>query len=361
MINMKLQEIIDSIKETDKEIFTQAQERTSNLIMPPRALGRLNDIGEKICAIQRTMKPTVDKRMVFVMAGDHGIVEERVAAFPQEVTGQMMGAFVAGLASINVLAKQAKTKVLVADIGSVCDVDAEASDPDNFYIKDRKVRKGTDNFTKTAAMTLEDAENCILAGFQIADEMIKKESLNLIATGDMGIGNTTPSSAIGAVFTGESAEIMTGFGSGIDNEALKRKQDVVRRGLELNQPDKSNPLEVLAKVGGLEIGAIAGVILAGAYHKIPVMLDGIISTAGALIAYGLQPIVAEYLVSGHKSVEPGHIKMLEYMGLEPLVDLGLRLGEGTGAVMAMHSVEAGVKVITEISTFEEAGVSTKEM
>lgn len=357
---MKLTEIIAGIQQTDRDIFRQAQDRTANLIMPPRALGRLNDIGEKICAIQRTMKPKVDKRMVFVMAGDHGIVEERVAAFPQEVTGQMIGAFVAGLASINILSKQAKSKVLVADIGAVCDVNAVPADPDNTFII-KKIRRGTANFTKGAAMTREEAEASVMAGFEIADEMIKKHGLNLIATGDMGIGNTTPSSAIGAVFTGESAEIMTGFGSGIDNEALKRKIDVIKRGIELNKPDKTDALDVLSKVGGLEIGAIAGVILAGAYHKIPVMIDGIISAAGALIAFGLSPISVEYMISGHKSVEPGQIKMLQYMGLEPLVDLGLRLGEGTGAVMAMHSVEAGVRVITEIATFAEAGVSGKEM
>ncbi|MGE4319688.1 MAG: nicotinate-nucleotide--dimethylbenzimidazole phosphoribosyltransferase [Deferribacterales bacterium] len=357
---MNLQEIVKSIKPTDKEIYKQAQERTANLIMPPRALGRLNDIGEKICAIQGTMKPKVDSRMVFVMAGDHGIVEERVAAFPQEVTGQMMGAFIAGLASINVLSRQAKSKVLVADIGAVCDVAAAPSDPDNFYVV-RKVRKGTANFTKGPAMSKEEAEKSIMAGFGIADEMIKKFRLNLIATGDMGIGNTTPSSAIGAIYTGLSVEAMTGYGSGIDNAAFKRKVDTIAKGLEVNKPDKNDPLDVLAKVGGLEIGAIAGVILAGAYHKIPVLIDGIISTAGALIAYGLCPLTGEYMVSGHKSVEQGHIKMLEYMGLEPLVDLGLRLGEGTGAVMAMHSVEAGVRVITEISTFAEAGVATKEM
>ncbi|WP_303851397.1 nicotinate-nucleotide--dimethylbenzimidazole phosphoribosyltransferase [Seleniivibrio woodruffii] len=357
---MNLAEIIAGIKPTDREIFKQAQDRTANLIMPPRALGRLNDIGEKICAIQCTMKPKVDKRMVFVMAGDHGIVEERVAAFPQEVTGQMMGAFVAGLASINILSKQAKSKVLVADIGAVCDVNAVPADPDNTFII-KKVRRGTANFSKGAAMTREEAEASVMAGFEIADEMIKKHGLNLIATGDMGIGNTTPSSAIGAVFTGETAEVMTGFGSGIDNEALNRKIDVIKRGIELNKPDKSDALDVLSKVGGLEIGAIAGVILAGAYHKIPVMIDGIISAAGALIAFGLSPVSVEYMISGHKSVEPGQIKMLQYMGLEPLVDLGLRLGEGTGAVMAMHSVEAGVRVITEIATFAEAGVSGKEM
>jgi nicotinate-nucleotide--dimethylbenzimidazole phosphoribosyltransferase len=176
----------------------------------------------------------------------------------------------------------------------------------------------------------------------------------------MGIGNTTPSSAIGCVFTGETPEVMTGFGTGIDENSLKVKKDVIKKGIELNNPDKNNALDVLSKIGGLEIGAIAGVILAGAYNQIPVILDGIISTAGGLIAHGLNPDVTDYVISGHKSVEPGHIKMLQHMGLEPLVDLGLRLGEGTGAVMAMHSVEAGVRVITEISTFEEAGVSNKE-
>jgi len=356
---MKLKEIIAAVEPTDKDTFAKAQERTAHLIMPTRALGRLNDIGEKLCAIQRTMKPTVDKRMVFVMAGDHGIVEEKVAAYPQEVTGQMLGAFIAGLASINVLSKQANSKVLVADIGAACDVNATPADPDSFYVV-RKVRKGTANFTKGPAMTREEAEKAIMAGFEIADEKIKEFGLNMIATGDMGIGNTTPSSAIGSVYTGVPVEAMTGYGTGIDQEGFKRKVSVIKKGIEVNKPDKADALDVLSKVGGLEIGAIAGVILAGAYHKIPVLIDGIISTAGALIAYGLCPLAAEYMVSGHRSVEQGHIKMLEYMGLEPLVDLGLRLGEGTGAVMAMHSVDAGVRVITQISTFEEAGVAGKE-
>lgn len=358
---MTLQEIISGIKPTDKEIFNKAKERTANLIMPFRALGRLNDVGEQMCAIQGTMKPSTDKRMVFVMAGDHGIVEEKVAAYPQEVTGQMMGAFLAGLATINVLSRQAKCKVLVADIGSVSDVNAVPSTPDSFFITDKKVKKGTNNFTKGPAMSRDEAVASILAGFTIADEMIKKEKLNLIATGDMGIGNTTPSSAIGVVYTGLSVEAMTGYGAGINQEAFDRKVSVIKKGLELNKPDKNDAVDVLSKVGGLEIGAIAGVILAGAYNGVAVMIDGIISTAGALIAHGLCPLCSEYMISGHKSVEQGHIKMLECLGVEPLVDLGMRLGEGTGAVMAMHSVEAGVRVITEMSTFEEAGISTKEM
>lgn len=357
---MNLQDVLSSIVPTDKEIYKQAQARTADLIMPTRALGRLNSVGEQMCAIQGTMKPKADRRMVFVMAGDHGIAEEKVAAYPQEVTGQMLGAFLAGLATINVLGRQANCSVLVADIGAIPDVNAKPSIEDSFYIV-RKVRKGTANFTKGPAMTRDEAIASVMAGFEIADEMIKKEKLNLVATGDMGIGNTTPSSAIGAIYTGLSVEAMTGYGSGIDQEAFNRKVSVIKKGLEVNKPDKNDAIDVLSKVGGLEIGAIAGVILAAAYNKVAVVIDGLISTAGAMIAHGLCPVCSEYMISGHKSVEQGHIKMLELLGVEPLVDLGLRLGEGTGAVMAMHSVEAGVRVITEISTFAEAGISTKEM
>lgn len=356
---MNLQDVINSIAPTNKEIYKQAQERTDNLIMPTRALGSLNEVGEQICAIQGTMKPKVDRRMVFVMAGDHGIAEEKVAAYPQEVTGQMIGAFLAGLATINVLARQANCRVLVADIGIIPEINAQPTAPDSFYVV-KKVRKGTANFAKGPAMSRDEAVASVMAGFEIADEMIKKEKLNLIATGDMGIANTTPSSAIGAVYTGLSVEAMTGYGAGIDNEGLKRKVNAIKKGIEINKPDKNDAIDVLSKVGGLEIGAIAGVILAAAHNKIAVVVDGMISTAGAVIAYGLCPACAEYMISGHKSVEQGHIKMLELLGVKPLVDLGMRLGEGTGAVMAMHSVEAGVRVITEISTFEEAGISNKE-
>ncbi|MGA1846297.1 nicotinate-nucleotide--dimethylbenzimidazole phosphoribosyltransferase [Deferribacter abyssi] len=353
---MTLQEIISKIEPIDKETFEKAKERTSQLIMPPRAMGMLNDISERLCAITSNMKPEVDKRAVFVMAGDHGVVEEGVSAFPQQVTCEMIKAFVNGIATITVLARQNNCAVVVADVGSKCEIDEkELSGKNKFIVK--KVKYGTNNFAKEPAMTRDEAIQSILAGFEIASKEIKEQKLNLVATGDMGIGNTTPSSAIGSVITGNSVEIMTGKGTGIPSEMLKKKIGVIKKGIEFNKPNPEDPIDVLSKVGGIEIGAIAGVILAAAYHKIPVIIDGIISTAGALIAYKLCPTVIEYMFAGHKSEEPGHIKMLDYLGLKPLLQLNMRLGEGTGAVLAIHILDAAARIIKEVATFSEAGVS----
>lgn len=356
---MNLADLLNKIEGYDKNIYSQAVQRTSELIMPPRAMGELNSIGEKVCAIQGTMKPKVDKRAVFVMAGDHGIVEEGVTAFPQEVTCQMIGAFLAGMATINVLSRQAEAKIIVTDVGTKCDFQDKLVGDNKLYVK--KIAKGTANFSKGAAMSRAEAEKSIMVGFEIADKEIKELGLNMIATGEMGIGNTSPASAIGAVFTGLSADIMVGPGAGINSETMKKKAGVIAKGIELNKPDKNDALDVLSKVGGYEIGAIAGVIIAAAYNKIPVVVDGIISTAGAVIAKVLKPETADYMIMGHRSAEPGHIKMVEFLNAgRALVDLGLRLGEGTGAVTAMHLVESSVRIITEIATFAEAGVSVGE-
>jgi nicotinate-nucleotide--dimethylbenzimidazole phosphoribosyltransferase len=355
---MKLAEVLGSIKAIDTDVYEKAVERTSNLVMPPRAMGRINDISEQLCSITRTLKPQVDKKAVFVMAGDHGIASKGVSAFPQEVTGQMMSAFLGGLATINALSKTAGAKVFVTDSGTLHNVsDTLISDSAEFF--QRKVASGTADFSEGPAMTKEQAEACIMVGFEVTSEQIKKHGLNMIATGDMGIANTTPSSAIGAVFTGESVEVMTGKGSGVSGSALEAKVRLIKQGIEINKPDKYNGLDVLAKVGGFEIGAIAGTILAAAYYKIPVVVDGIISTAGAMIASSICPASHGYMIAGHTSAEPGHKIMLTYLNLEPVLNLGMRLGEGTGAVAAMQVVELAASVIRDIATFEEAGVSGK--
>ncbi|BAI81499.1 nicotinate-nucleotide--dimethylbenzimidazole phosphoribosyltransferase [Deferribacter desulfuricans SSM1] len=357
---MRLENILKEIAPTNQEIFEKAKERTSNLIMPYRAMGMLNDISEKVCAIKETLKPSVNKRAVFVMAGDHGVVEEGVSAFPQQVTCEMIKAFVNDIATITVLARQNNCSTIVADVGSKCNIsEKELKGSNKFIVK--KVKYRTNNFTKEPAMTREEAEKSIMTGFEIASEEIKSQKLDVIATGDMGIGNTTPSSAIGAVITGKSVEEMTGKGTGITSDLLQNKINVIKTGINLHKPNPDDAIDILSKVGGIEIGAIAGVILAGAYHKIPVIIDGLISTAGALIAYKLCPTVKEYMFAGHISEEPGHKYMLEYLGLSPLLRLNMRLGEGTGAVLAMHILDAAVKIITEVATFEEAGVSKSDI
>ena len=356
---MRFEEIVNAIDRYDEGILQKAKEKTSKLIMPFRAMGRLNDISEQLCAIQGTLKPSTDKRCVFVMAGDHGVVEEGVSAYPQVVTCEMVKAFINDVATITVLARQNNANVIVCDVGTKCDFDSEAISGKNEFIS-RKVRKGTENMTKTAAMSREEAIDAIMVGFEVADKKIKDEGLNLIATGDMGIGNTTPSAAIASVVLNKSPEEIAGRGTLINDDAYSKKINAIKKAIELNKPDRNDPIDVLSKVGGLEIAGIAGVILAAAYNRIPVIIDGFISTAAALIAYRLNENVKDYMFAGHLSEEKGHKLMLEYLGLEPILRLNMRLGEGTGATLAMHIIDAAARIIKEVATFEEAGVSEAE-
>lgn len=350
-----MEKLLKKIKKTDDAILKQAREKTSNLIMPFRAMGRLNELSEELCSIYGTLTPVVENCGVFVMAGDHGVVEEGVSLFPQVVTGEMIKAFLNGYATISVLSKQENCKIIVSDIGTKCIFDKIECTFGDYVSKN--VVKGTKNFTKEPAMTMEEALKSVKAGFEIADEYIKKYNLHILATGEMGIGNTTPSAAIGSVITKTSVEEMTGKGTGISNENMLKKIEVIKKGITLHQPDSNNPMDVLAKVGGAEIGAIAGSIIAAAYNGIPAVVDGFISTAGALIATELSPKVKDYIISSHCSEEPGHKKMLDFLGKKPLLNLGLRLGEGTGAVLAMPLIKQAINMIKNVATFAEAGVS----
>jgi nicotinate-nucleotide--dimethylbenzimidazole phosphoribosyltransferase len=353
-----LEAIIAGIHPLDPEAIAQAEAHTAQLVMPPRALGRLHAIGEQLCGIQGTLRPAIRGKAVLVMAGDHGIVEEGVSAFPQSVTGAMIATFLAGGAGINALARQAGAEVWVADLGTIPDIDAAAlKNRERLLV--RKVGRGTRNFARGPAMTRDEARAAVLNGFELASGLIR-DGADLLGTGDMGIGNTTPSAAIGAVLTGRSVEEMVGRGTGIDDQALGRKREAIRRGLELNRPDATDGLDVLAKVGGFEIGGIAGIVLACAYHRKAVVIDGFISTAGALIAHALCPRATGFAFAGHCSEEPGHRHMLLHLGLQPILDLGLRLGEGTGAALSMTVIEAAVRVMTEMMTFAEAQVPGKE-
>jgi nicotinate-nucleotide--dimethylbenzimidazole phosphoribosyltransferase len=357
-MDLSLQQIVDGIHPIDQSVVQKARERTARLVMPPRALGRLHEISERLCGIQGTLKPSVRQKAVLVMAGDHGIVEEGISAFPQEVTGAMIGTFLAGGAGINAIARQVGAEVWVADMGIIPKVDAAGLKYGDRLLV-RKVGRGTRNFARGAAMTLEDARKAVLTGFELASSLIRK-GVDLLGTGDMGIGNTTPSTAIGAVITGRSVQDMVGPGTGVDDAGLSRKREAIRRGVDVNRPDPRDGLDVLAKVGGFEIGGIAGLVLAGAYHRKPVVIDGFISTAGALIAYSLCPTVVEYMFAGHCSEEPGHRHMLGHLKLTPILNLGMRLGEGTGGALAMGVIEAAIRVMTEVMTFEEAGVPDKQ-
>lgn len=356
--DLTLQEMIDGITPVNKDWIAKARERTAQLVMPTRALGRLHDYAERICGIQETLSPTVDQKTILIMAGDHGVVDEGVSAYPQVITGEMVKAFLHGGAGINAISRHVKADVWVVDMGIIPDIDVEGMEHADRFLP-AKVSRGTSNFTMDSAMTSEEAEKAVLTGFHFATERFKKGT-RILGTGDMGIGNTTPSAAIGTVITGIPLDDMVGRGTGVDDEGLLKKRDAIQRGIEKNRPNPQDGLDVLSKVGGFEIGGIAGCILAGAYHHRPVVIDGFISTAGALVAQALCPAVIDYLFAGHCSEEKGHRLMLKYLGLEPILDLGMRLGEGTGGALAMSILEGAIRVFKEVLTFEEAGVTNKE-
>jgi nicotinate-nucleotide--dimethylbenzimidazole phosphoribosyltransferase len=349
--------IVDGIEPLDRTWITKARERTARLVMPPRALGRLHAIAERCCAILKTLTPALDQKAVLVMAGDHGVATEGVSAFPQEVTGAMVRTFLAGGAGINAIARHVGAQVWVVDMGMIPCIDPLGVEGGGF-LKVHKVGPGTASFVRGPAMSRDQAVQAVMTGFKLASEQFAS-GVQVLGTGDMGIANTTPSAAIGAVITQAPLDEMVGRGTGVDDQGLSRKKAVIARGLESNCPDGHDGLDVLAKVGGFEIGGLAGLALAGAFHQRPVVIDGFISTAGALIAQAICPTVTDYLFAGHQSEEPGHKIMLRHLGLRPILDLGMRLGEGTGGAMAMSIMEGALRVFREVLTFEEAGVAEK--
>ncbi len=353
MIDLK--EYLELIEPVDDAFGKETQQREDFLTKPQGSLGRLEEIAVSLASMKREPMPEVKRKAIFTFAGDHGVVDEGVSAFPREVTPQMVYNFAANGAAINVLARQAKADVIIGDLGVASDLEI---DHPNF--RNRKVKYGTDNFTKGPAMTKEDAIKAITAGIEIFEEEHRKKPLDLVGTGEMGIGNTTPATAILAVFSGESIEKIVGRGTGVDDDGLNRKIKAIQKGLEVNQPDKTDGLDVLHKIGGFEIAGLAGVILAAAKNKVPVLIDGFISTSAALIAQALCPLCTQYILAAHMSEEQGHKRMLDLLGKKPILDLGLRLGEGTGAALAMNVVEAAVRILHEMATFESAGVSNKE-
>ena len=329
-----------------------AQARQDSLTKPPGSLGRLEELSIQLAGIQGKAQPQIKNKAVITMAGDHGVVAEKVGNWPQEVTAQMVQNFLVGGAGINVLSRQIEARVIVVDMGVAGDIkDAK--------LLSRKVARGTQNIAAGPAMTFAQAEKTIETGIEIIDAEIAK-GMDIIGTGDMGIGNTTPSAAICAVFSGRSPAEVTGRGTGIDDAQLQHKIAVIEKALAVNKPDAKKPLEVLAKVGGFEIGGLAGVMLGAASHNVPVMVDGFISGAAAMIAVALAPQAKDYLIAAHVSAERGHRLMLQSLGLEPLVDMEMRLGEGTGAALGIFLAEAACRILSEMATFGEAGVSEKE-
>ncbi len=349
---MLIQEVCRHIQPLDATLLKQAQARLDRLTKPLGSLGRLEELAARYVAITGEVKPNIPRGIVFTFAADHGVTREGVSAYPREVTPQMVLNFLRGGAGVNVLARHAGMDVRVVDIG----VDYEFGSVPGLL--GRKVMKGTRNLSVEPAMTRGEAEQALVVGIQLAAEAAK-EGVGLIGTGEMGIGNTTPSAAITAVMTGQSVEEVTGRGTGIDEAGRAHKVSVIQRALNRHRLNQTDPLDVLAKVGGLEIGGLAGLILGASSARIPVVLDGFIAGAAALIAVALAPSCREYLIASHRSVEQGHRVILDQLGLRPLLDLDLRLGEGTGACLGMDLVCAAIKIYTEMATFGEAGVSEK--
>ncbi|MBW6486860.1 MAG: nicotinate-nucleotide--dimethylbenzimidazole phosphoribosyltransferase [Syntrophobacterales bacterium] len=349
---MLLQETIAKIEPQDMAVRALAHQRLESLTMPYWALGRLLDLAEELAGITRSLHPAVTRKTIFTMAGDHGVVAEGVSKYPQEVTAQMVANFAAGGAGINALARQAGASVAVVDMGVATDLSELVA---SGKILSRRVGPGTKNMAVGPAMSREEAVCALENGIDLA--LNAADSVDILGTGEMGIGNTTPSSAIVAVFSGRPVGEVTGRGTGIEDEQFTHKVGVIERALRLNKPDPHDGIDVLAKVGGFEIGGIAGLILGAARLKKPVVIDGFISTAGALIASALCPTARQYMIAAHRSVEQGHRVALELLAKQPLLDLDLRLGEGTGAALAMNFIEAAVRLLTEVATFEEAMVS----
>ena len=327
-----------------------AQQRLDHLTKPQGSLGRLEEIARRMAGIQKRVLPLMGEKTVFVMAADHGVTEEKISAYPKEVTPQMVLNFIGGGAGINVLARHAGAKVIVVNMGVDYDFGSIKG------IVNRKVACGTRNFAKGPAMSEEELLGAIQSGWELAGETIKKGD-ELLAVGDMGIGNTTAASALTTVFCQVDPEITTGHGTGIDEDARRHKIAVIRRAIETNHPNPEDPLDVLRKLGGFEIAGMVGVILRSAQERVAVVLDGFITGSAGLVAYCLEPKVKDFLFASHLSVERGHQIQLEKMGLVPLLNLGMRLGEGTGAVLAMSIIDAACKILSEMATFEEAGVS----
>ena len=336
---------LPEIQRPDRAILPLLQKHLDNLTKPPHSLGRLEEVARSFGLMRGSTDLVLQNRAIFTFAADHGISRAGVSAYPREVTAQMVFNFIRGGAAINVLCRHYGIQNVVIDVGVDYDF------PELAGLVSRKLGRGTDNFLEGPAMTLEQAMRSVETGMDLA------QGYDLLGTGDMGIGNTTSSAAICAIFTGLPVEEVVGRGTGVDDARLRHKTNVLRDALARHKPDAGNPLDVLAKIGGFEIGGIAGLILGAASRRIPVVVDGFISGAGAMIATRLEPACRDYLFFSHVSRERGHRRMLEFFDVHPILDLNMCLGEGTGAAIAMDVITAAVRVYNEMATFDSASVS----
>jgi len=349
---MVLEAALEKIRPLDRSAEEEAQTRIDCLTKPLGSLGRLEELARRVSSIQGKIPPEIGRKLLFVFAADHGIAQEGVSAYPREVTAQMTHNFLQGGAAINVLARHHGVAVEVVDMGVDHDFAPVAG------LRSNKIKRGTNSFARGPAMTRDEARQSLETGIHLAEEAAAQKVF-LLGAGEMGIGNTSSAAAILCALTGSSARDVTGKGTGVDGTGWERKIAAIETGLKLNLPDQKDPLDVLAKVGGLEIGAIAGLILGAAAFRIPMVVDGYIAAAAALIAQRFSPHVKDFLFASHLSAEAGHRAMLGALGLKELFALDMRLGEGTGACIAMGLIEAAVKLMREMATFNSAGVAEK--
>jgi nicotinate-nucleotide--dimethylbenzimidazole phosphoribosyltransferase len=348
----RVRELAQEVEPADASAAEAARERHRRLLKPPGSLGRIEELGMRLAAIAGECPPPVpESPAVVVCAGDHGVLEQGVSPWPREVTATMVENFCRGGAAVNALAKGVGARVSVLDVGVASDLVRHP------LLRGAKVRRGTEDLSEGPAMGREEAARAVLAGGGIVEELVESGGVDLLVTGDMGIGNTTPAACLIAAFTGRPAREVTGRGTGIDDATLRTKIGVVERAMELHRPDPGDPMGTLAALGGLEHAALAGMILMGAVYGIPVVLDGVVSNSAALVARAFAPNSVDCVVAGHLSAEPGAGVALHEMSLEPLLDLAMRLGEGTGGLLAVPLLQAAARLLNEMATLEEAGIS----
>ena len=344
-----LQQTIRRIEGLDQEMVATAQTRVDSLIKPPKSLGKLEDLAVQLAGITGKLYPDIDQKAIIVMAADHGVYDEGISSNPQEVTFGQTLSFPKGLTGVCAIGRVSGAKIVAVDIGVKGEIPSDAG------VLIRKIKNGTDNIAKGPAMTRAEAIRAIEVGIEIANEEIKN-GVNLLGTGEMGIGNTTPSTAILATLANCDPLEITGRGAGVGHGGILHKVEVIKKAIEINQPNRADAIDVLAKVGGLEIGGMAGVMLAAASNKIPVVIDGYISTVAAIIAAAIEPKAKAYFIPSHASAEPGGQKASELLGLQPMLQMDMCLGEGSGAALAFPIVDAASHMMKHMATFAEVGM-----
>lgn len=339
---------LNSIRGLDSMAMERAKARLDSLTKPLGSLGRLENIVEQIAGITGEVRPEVGRKAIIVMCADNGVVDEGVSSCPKSVTASVTRNFTRGITAINIFTRQAGSELVVVDIGIDEDIECQG-------VLNRKIRKGTWNMAMGPAMTREEAIRAIEVGIEIVSDL-KSGGINLLGTGEMGIGNTATSSAVSSVLTGTNPEYMVGRGSGLTSQGLDHKIEIIRKSIGINSPNPNDPVDVLAKVGGFDIAGLVGCFLGAAYNRIPILIDGFISAAAALIAVRIKPETANFLIPSHSSAEPGNRIIMEVLGLNPMLNLEMRLGEGTGAALAFHLIDAAFNAYNNMGTFEDAEI-----